>query len=164
VGPSQRVGRKRSGTLGPAACGQTNMKALTHTGKKLVSRNAFITSLTIPFLAVTHITRRLEVLTQLLESQDVLFRVITQEGNHFQIYLLPLLSLRVPQLSPYDLSEQSHNYKGRDSAVGIETDYGLDDRGSNPGESKECFSSTLCPDRPWDPPSLLSNGYRGFFP
>jgi len=22
----------------------------------------------------------------------------------------------------------------------------------------------LCPDRPWDPPSLLSNGYRGFFP
>jgi len=32
-------------------------------------------------------------------------------------------------------------------------------RGSNPGGS-EIFCT--CPDRPWDPPSLLYNGYRVF--
>jgi len=32
-------------------------------------------------------------------------------------------------------------------------------RGSNPGGGK-IFGT--CPDRPWGPPSLLYNGYRGF--
>jgi len=32
-------------------------------------------------------------------------------------------------------------------------------RGSNPGEGE---SFRTCPDRPWDPPSLLHNGYRVF--
>ena len=45
---------------------------------------------------------------------------------------------------------------GRDSAVGIATRYGLDGPGSNP----EIFGTR--PDRPWDPPSLLYNGYRVF--
>jgi len=39
-----------------------------------------------------------------------------------------------------------------------------DDRGSIPAEGCELFSSTSCPDRLWDSPSLLSNGYRGLFP
>jgi hypothetical protein len=34
---------------------------------------------------------------------------------------------------------------------------------SFPGNAK-LFSSPQCPDRIWDPPSHLSNGYRGLFP
>jgi len=37
-------------------------------------------------------------------------------------------------------------------------------RGSIPGGGWEFFSSTPCPDRLWDSPSLLPNGYQGFFP
>ena len=47
----------------------------------------------------------------------------------------------------------------RDSAVGIATRYGLDGRGSNPGEG-EIFHT--CPERLWGPPSLLYNGCRVF--
>jgi hypothetical protein len=42
--------------------------------------------------------------------------------------------------------------------VGVATGYGLDVPGSNPG-ANETFRT--CPDRPWGPPSLLHNGYRG---
>ena len=48
---------------------------------------------------------------------------------------------------------------GPGSSVGIATDYGLDGPGSNPG-GDEIFRH---PDRLWDPPSLLYNGY-GVFP
>jgi hypothetical protein len=51
----------------------------------------------------------------------------------------------------------------RDSAVGIATGYGLDDRGVGvrvPVGSR-IFSSPRRPDRIWGPPSLLSNRYRG---
>ena len=40
----------------------------------------------------------------------------------------------------------------------IATDYGLDDPGSNPDGAR----LSARPDRPWDPPSLLYNGYRVF--
>jgi hypothetical protein len=36
--------------------------------------------------------------------------------------------------------------------------------GSNPDRDWEFFSSPPRPDRLWDPPSLLSNGYQGLFP
>jgi hypothetical protein len=51
---------------------------------------------------------------------------------------------------------------GRDSAVGIATGYGLDDRGVGvrvPVWSR-IFSSPRRPDRLWGLPSLLSTGYR----
>jgi hypothetical protein len=49
------------------------------------------------------------------------------------------------------------------SSVGIATGYGLDDPGSILGSAR-FFSSPQRPDRLWDPPSLISNGYRDSFP
>jgi hypothetical protein len=40
----------------------------------------------------------------------------------------------------------------------------LDDWWFNSGRIWEFFSSPLHPDKLWGPPSLLSNGYHGFFP
>jgi hypothetical protein len=55
----------------------------------------------------------------------------------------------------------------RDSAVGIATGYGLDDRGVGVGVrvqvAARIFSSPRRPDRLWGQPSLLSKGYRGLF-
>jgi hypothetical protein len=54
----------------------------------------------------------------------------------------------------------------RRSSISIVSDYGLDDRAiqvRSPAEEKG-FSSSLCPDRLWGPPSLLYYGYRGSFP
>jgi len=46
---------------------------------------------------------------------------------------------------------------GRDSVVGIATGYWLD----GPGISSQWGrDSCACPDRSWDPPSLLYNGYQ----
>jgi hypothetical protein len=53
------------------------------------------------------------------------------------------------------------------SSVSIVSGYGLDDRAVEVRSLKEMrglFIWSLCPDRLWDPPSLLSNGYRGSFP
>jgi hypothetical protein len=54
----------------------------------------------------------------------------------------------------------------RDSAVGITTGYGLEDRGVGvrvPVGSR-IFSSPRSPDLLCGPPNLLFNGYRGLFP
>jgi hypothetical protein len=45
---------------------------------------------------------------------------------------------------------------GQDTVVSIATCYGLDGLGSNPSGG-EIFRTH--PDQPWDPPSLLYNGY-----
>jgi hypothetical protein len=54
----------------------------------------------------------------------------------------------------------------RDSVVGIATGYGLDDQGVGVRVviGSRIFSSPRRPDRFLGRPSLLSNGYRGFFP
>jgi hypothetical protein len=54
-------------------------------------------------------------------------------------------------------------WNGDNSAVGIATGCWLDDQGVGvrvPVGSR-IFSSSRRPDRPWGPPNLLSNGYRG---
>jgi hypothetical protein len=48
--------------------------------------------------------------------------------------------------------------------VDVETDYGLDGRGSVPGRGRIFFSSPQIPNRLWDPSSLLFNGYRNLLP
>jgi hypothetical protein len=50
----------------------------------------------------------------------------------------------------------------RDSSVDIATHYGLDGPGIESRWGGEIFRTS--PDRPWGPPSLLYNGYRGSFP
>jgi hypothetical protein len=57
-------------------------------------------------------------------------------------------------------------WRSRDSAVGITTGYGLDDRGVGvwvPVGSR-IFSSANRPGRHWGPLNLISNGYRGLYP
>jgi hypothetical protein len=55
-----------------------------------------------------------------------------------------------------------HEYTNRrDSSVHIVMGYRLDEHGSITGRGKKFFSIAQGPDRFWDPPSLLSNGYRG---
>jgi hypothetical protein len=53
--------------------------------------------------------------------------------------------------------------RSRDSAVGIATGYGLDNRefGVRVPVGSRISSSPRRPDRPWVPPNLLYNGYRG---
>ena len=50
-------------------------------------------------------------------------------------------------------------FVGRYSLVGTATGYGLDGPGIE-SHWGEIFRT--CPDRPWGPPSLQYNGYRGF--
>jgi hypothetical protein len=65
-----------------------------------------------------------------------------------------------------NISTRVDSYLSRDSAVGIATGYGLDDRGVGvlvPVGSKIFYSPRRL-DRLWGPPSLLSNGYQGIPP
>jgi len=57
---------------------------------------------------------------------------------------------------PYKKNSVYQYVTGRDSSVG--TAMGWTIRGSNPGGSGIFHTR---PDRPWGPPSLLYNGYRG---
>ena len=58
-----------------------------------------------------------------------------------------------------NLSRDYTSVMCRGSSVGIATRYGLDSPGADPGGG-EIFRTR--PDRPWDPPSLLYNGYQVF--
>jgi hypothetical protein len=56
------------------------------------------------------------------------------------------------------------NKNPMDSSVGIATTLRVGRPGSIPSRGWEFFSSPPRPDRPWGPPNLPSNGYRGLFP
>jgi hypothetical protein len=72
------------------------------------------------------------------------------------------MRLFVASLIPPDKFRDTTLNKGNlDSAVGIATGYGLNDRGVGvqvPVGSR-IFSFPRCPDRLWGPPNLLSNGH-----
>jgi hypothetical protein len=57
-------------------------------------------------------------------------------------------------------------FMSRGRAVGIATDYGLDDRevGVRVSVGSRNFTCPYAPDRLWDPNNLLSNEYPGIFP
>jgi hypothetical protein len=78
---------------------------------------------------------------------------------------LPCRKRYVPETFDTWWYERTLN-RSRDRAVRTATCYGMDDSGVGvqvPVGSR-IFSSPRHPDRYWGPPSLLSNGYRGFFP
>jgi hypothetical protein len=50
------------------------------------------------------------------------------------------------------------------SSISILTGYELESRGSIPSRNKIHSFTSQRPDRLWGPSSLLTNGYRGFFP
>jgi hypothetical protein len=78
-----------------------------------------------------------------------------QSSVNFQL-LVPNILLRILLWNNFDLCS---SLMGRDNTAGIETSYGLDGPGSNPGGG-EIFRTH--PDRQWGLPSLLYNGYRVF--
>jgi hypothetical protein len=63
-------------------------------------------------------------------------------------------------------NNNNNNNMSRESAVGIGTDYWLDDRGVGVRVlvGSRIFTSLCRRDRLCGPPNLLSNGYRGFLP
>jgi hypothetical protein len=56
-----------------------------------------------------------------------------------------------------------HQYYETGYSVSIVSDYRLEEHSSTPDEGKGFLLWPLCPHRFLDPPSLLSNGYRGSF-
>ena len=65
-----------------------------------------------------------------------------------------------PEFFAKNLLAFVNTFAGRSSAVGIVTRYGLDSPGIESQWGDEIFRTR--PDRPYGPPSLLSNGYRIF--
>jgi hypothetical protein len=89
-------------------------------------------------------------------SRFILGRDVTRKPSEvfllFSLYISNRLSFKNPK--------ENHG-----SAVGIETGYGLDERGFGvrvPVGSR-IFTSPNRSHRLWGPPSLLWNRYRGFF-
>jgi hypothetical protein len=73
---------------------------------------------------------------------------------------------RISVVSAYNLVAFCTCYEPG-SSVSVVSGYGLDNRANevrSPVKAREFFLQRLCPDRFWGPPSLLYNGYRGFFP
>jgi hypothetical protein len=63
-----------------------------------------------------------------------------------------------------DIHRLLRNPLNRVSSVGIATGWTIGLSGFDSRGGLGVFFSPPCPDRLWDPPSLLSNGYGGLFP
>jgi hypothetical protein len=69
-----------------------------------------------------------------------------------------------PPSSAKILNTRSHTFTIQDISGGIQTGYGMDDRGLIPSRCKRFFSTSERPHRLCGTPSLLSNAYQGPFP
>jgi hypothetical protein len=80
--------------------------------------------------------------------------------------LTQLTYIKNTKLLNTNLRNVYNYYRGRDTAVGIATAYGLNDRevGVRILVGSRIFTSSYRPDRLWDPPHHLYNGYWGLFP
>jgi hypothetical protein len=76
--------------------------------------------------------------------------------------IFKIILLSFPSLN----SKTTSSLRSPDRFVGIATGYGLEDQGVGVRVSvgPRIFFSPHHPDRFWDPPNLLSNGYLGLFP
>jgi hypothetical protein len=110
-----------------------------------------------PFTTLTLVMETVKI-SEMLVFSSTLTRLTAWEDFGTFIHLESFKS--------YIISKRLTDYKSQDSAVSIATGYGLDNQGVRVRVLVEAriFSSPCCTDRLWSPPSLLSNGYQGFFP
>jgi hypothetical protein len=112
-----------------------------------------------PKLLASHIITRLifkAVITVAGTTARANQAVTWDDAFHSRFYFYPFVKQKLICIF--------HMLRGsRDSAVGIATDYGLNDREVGVGfpVRSRIFCSPCCPDRLWGSPSLLSNGYGG---
>jgi hypothetical protein len=87
--------------------------------------------------------------------------------KNYLLYRSFVWNSELTQSTFLNFSLRSYNFscQSRDSAVGTATGYGLHDGGVavRVPVGSRIFSSRSRPDRFCEPPSLLSNGYRGLF-
>jgi hypothetical protein len=101
--------------------------------------------------------------------------VVTDRHFYFEVTerhilhkLLQVLCHNIPLMTEFlSLATMGHYSKIHDTyfqrSFSVVAGYGLDNRGSISAKGWEFFSSSPRPNRLWDPHSILSNRYRGFF-
>ena len=98
------------------------------------------------------------MITATKQSAQLLVSYRVNRHSHMQTQMIIVKTEE--GISPSVVCYQLHTNLCRPgSSVGIVTDYGLEGPGI---ESRWSEIFRTCPDRPWDPPNLLYNGYWVF--
>jgi len=118
---------------------------------------------------------RLRKITLLINTSDCYRTDMILFNNYLLLKIsipcpAPLYALEHTQNKPKNSSNSKTifwihlKHRSWGSSVNIVSDYRLDDRGSIPCRGKRFLLQPVCPGQLWGRPSLLFNGYRGFFP